>query len=491
MSQYILSIDAGTTGITTTLFDKQARPAHVFYQEITQHYPQPGWVEHDPAEIWNVALRHLRQAADAVGPRTIAAIGITNQRETTILWDRRTGQPIHNAIVWQCRRTAPLCRDLRQQGLEKTLTEKTGLVIDPYFSATKIVWLLDHIPDARPRAETGDLAFGTVDAWLLWNLTAGRSHATDFTNASRTLAFNIHARTWDRDILSALAIPDPILPKVLPSAAEFGVADGSLVGAEIPITGIAGDQQAALFGQGGFHPGLAKNTYGTGCFFLVNTGDRFVESSAGLLTTLACGAKGEPTFAIEGSVFVAGAVIQWLRDGLAFMTSAAESEDLARSVSDTGGVYMVPAFVGLGAPHWNADARGAILGLTRGTRPAHIVRAALESIAYQTHDLITAAQKDIPHSIPELRVDGGASANDHLMQFQADILNLPINRPANIETTSLGAGFLAGLQVGFWHDADEIEHRRQVDRIFEPTMSPADRQERLAGWQTAIRKTLA
>ncbi|NOZ21556.1 MAG: glycerol kinase GlpK [Planctomycetes bacterium] len=491
MSRYILAIDAGTTGITTTLFDPEAHPAHSFYQEIAQHYPRPGWVEHDPAEIWNVTLQHLRQAADAVGPENIASIGITNQRETTILWDRTTGRPIHNAIVWQCRRTTPLCRELRERGMEKSVKEKTGLVIDPYFSATKIKWLLDNAPGARARAESGDLAFGTVDTWLLWNLTGRKSHATDFTNASRTMVFNIRKREWDGDLLSALEIPGAILPDVLPSAAEFGVTDAALVGVEIPIAGIAGDQQAALFGQSGFHPGLAKNTYGTGCFFLANTGDRFVESSAGLLTTLACGPRGEPTFALEGSVFVAGAAIQWLRDEIGFVTSAAESEDMARSVSHTEGVYMVPAFVGLGAPYWDAEARGTIVGITRGTRPAHIVRAALESIAYQTHDLITAARQDIAEPMPELRVDGGACANDHLMQFQADILNLPVNRPANIETTSLGAGFLAGLQVGLWKDPAEIEKRRRVDHIFEPAMSPADRERHLDGWRTAIRKTLA
>ncbi len=489
METYILALDQGTTSSRAILFDRNARVKAQAQRELRQIYPQPGWVEHDPLEIWDSQLAVTREAVAAAGVAAaqIAAIGITNQRETTVVWDRATGAPVHNAIVWQCRRSAPLCDALKAGGWERAVRERTGLVIDAYFSGTKIQWLLEHVPGLRARAERGEVCFGTVDSWLAWKLSGGRAWVTDFSNASRTMLFNIHRLAWDANLCGALGVPERMLPEVRPSSFCYGQTAADLLGAEIPIAGIAGDQQAALFGQACFVPGMAKNTYGTGCFLLVHTGNRAVTSQAGLLTTLAASpVEGEPEYALEGSIFVAGAAIQWLRDGLRVIADAAESEQLADSVPDTGGVYFVPAFVGLGAPHWDMYARGTVLGLTRGSTRAHLVRAALEAIAYQSREVLGAALADAGLTLEELRVDGGATANNLLMQFQADVLSTPVVRPVVKETTALGAAYLAGLAVGYWASREEIAHNWAAERRFVPQMHPARREELFAGWRRAV-----
>ena len=487
MKDFVMAIDAGTTGIRVLLFDREGRVASSAYSTFEQHFPQPGWVEHDADEIWSVTERLLREVAGPVRGR-IAAIGITNQRETAVVWRRADGRPIHNAIVWQCRRTVGICDELRRQGREQLTADKTGLVLDAYFSATKVQWLLEHVDGARDAAGRGELAFGTIDSWLIWKLTGGAAHVTDYTNASRTLLFNIHTRAWDDELLDVFRVPRHLLPEVRSSSEVIGETDTGLLGESIGIAGVAGDQQAALFGQGGADPGSAKNTYGTGCFFLMHTGDDAVRSSNGLITTLTPDRAGGPAFALEGSVFVAGAAIQWLRDQLGVIDTAEASEALAASVPDTAGVYLVPAFAGLGAPYWDMSARGAIVGLTRGAGRAHLVRAALESIAYQTRDLIDAAASDLGGGISELRADGGAAANEFLMQFQADMLGVPVLRPENLETTSAGAAFLAGLAVGFWRDWSEVHRCVRIARTFEPTMS-ADRRDALYdGWRRAVQR---
>ncbi|MDP6358358.1 MAG: glycerol kinase GlpK [Planctomycetota bacterium] len=486
MSKYILSIDAGTTGVTVVLYDRQAQVVRHEYGEFRQHYPQPGWVEHDASEIWKVTLRLIRQASENIANDQIAGIGITNQRETTVLWDRNTGEPAANAIVWQCRRSQDQCERLRNAGHTELLARKSGLVPDAYFSGTKIQWLIENNENIASRARAGELAFGTIDSWLIWNLSGGALHVTDFTNASRTLLFNIEEKTWDDELLALMSVPDSLLPEVRKSSEVYGETEAGIFGGPVPICGIAGDQQAALFGQGGGTLNAAKNTYGTGCFFLVNTGGQRVHSRNGLVTTLATDTEGNPVYALEGSVFIAGAVVQWLRDELKIIKSAPESEDLAASVPDTGGVYLVPAFAGLGAPYWDMAARGGMVGITRGTGRAHITRAALESIAYQTRDLVDAVQQDLGIQLEELRVDGGATANNFLMQFQADILGIPVDRPANIETTALGAGFLAGLGCGFWSAWDEIADNRKTERRFEPAMHDDRRDELFKGWKDAV-----
>ena len=488
MKQYVLALDQGTTSSRAILFDRAQRIVGVSQQEYPQIYPQAGWVEHDPTDIWSSQSAVLAEvlAKTGVRPEEIAAIGITNQRETTVIWEKATGKPICNAIVWQCRRTAPICEQLRAQGLTDYIRENTGLLIDAYFSATKIRWMLDHVPGAQERAERGELLFGTVDSWLVWNLTGGKVHVTDVTNASRTMLYNIRTLDWDETILSALNIPRAMLPAVRGCSEIYGYA--AIGGESIPIAGIAGDQQAALFGQACFEPGDAKNTYGTGCFLLMNVGERFVQSRSGLLTTIAVGIGGKVQYALEGSVFVGGAVIQWLRDSLGLISSARESEPLAESVPDTNGVYLVPAFTGLGAPHWDMYARGTMVGLTRGAGRAHIVRAALEAIAYQVADVVRAMEEDTGIPLAALRVDGGASANSFLMQFEADILGSKVVRPVVLETTALGAACLAGLAVGFWQSQDEIRSFWAKERVFEPQMDAAHRAEALDGWKKAVER---
>ncbi|MFN3303243.1 MAG: glycerol kinase GlpK [Roseateles sp.] len=480
----LLALDQGTSSSRAMVFGRDGRLLAVAQRELTQHFPQPGWVEHDPREIWAGQLACAREAVAQAGVKP-AAIGITNQRETTVLWDRRTGEPLHRALVWQDRRTADFCEQLKQQGLEPRVHALTGLVLDPYFSATKLRWLLDHVPGARERAERGELAFGTVDSWLLWQLTGGAVHATDVSNASRTLLFDIHRGDWSDELLGLFGIPRALLPEVRPSAGLFGNA--AEFGA--PICGIAGDQQAALFGQAALSPGQAKNTYGTGCFLLTHTGTQARASTHGLLTTRAAQVGAAPQFALEGSVFVGGAVVQWLRDGLGLIRSSAEVQALAESVPDSGGVMLVPAFTGLGAPHWRADARGALVGLTRGSGRGHIARAALESIAFQSAELLHAMQND-GAALTELRVDGGAAANDLLMQFQADLLGLPVLRPKVIETTALGAALLAGLGAGVYGAPEEIADIWQLDRAFEPRMSRDEAAARMAQWARAVRQVL-
>jgi len=494
-NQFVVALDQGTTSSRAIVFDQSGAICGIGQREFTQYYPQPGWVEHDPLEIWNSQEEVLYAAlkAAAIGADQVSAIGITNQRETTILWDRRTGKPIHNAIVWQCRRTAGICDQLTRDGHAELFRDRTGLVVDAYFSGTKIKWLLDNVPGARKAAEGGELAFGTVDSWLLWKLTGGAVHATDVTNAARTMLFNIHTLEWDAELLDLLGIPAAIMPEVLPSSGEFGTTSDALFpGTSVPITGIAGDQHAALFGQTAFEPGMVKNTYGTGCFILVNTGDEPVASRNRLLTTPAWSLKkGAATYALEGSVFIAGAAVQWLRDSMQLITNAAESEHFAMQVPDSGGVYVVPAFVGLGAPHWDSYARGGILGLTAGTGRNHIIRATLESIAYQSRDVVEAMAADEGTDLAglqTLRVDGGASANNFLMQFQSDILGVPVERPKVAETTALGAAYLAGLAVGYWGSLDEISDRWELDQRFEPSMS-ADRRDELYGnWKRAVQR---
>jgi glycerol kinase len=484
----VVAIDQGTTGSTVLVLDKRGRVVARAYSEFTQHYPKPGWVEHDPEEIWRVTLKVLRQAVKRarLKAKDVAAIGITNQRETTVLWDRKTGKPIHRAIVWQDRRTAAFCEAMKADGHEARVRAQTGLVLDPYFSGTKVRWLLDNVRGARERAAAGNLAFGTIDTWLLWKLTGGTVHATDPTNASRTLLFDIHARVWDPQLLALFDVPASLLPDVRPSSGVFGEATADVLGVPIPIAGIAGDQQAALFGQGCVEPGAAKNTYGTGCFLLLNTGTRAVASRSGLVTTIACDATGGIAYALEGSVFVAGAAIQWLRDGLRILGKAAESEKMAASVDSTLGVYLVPAFVGLGAPYWDAEARGALVGLTRGVERAHVARAALESLAYQTRDVVDAMAHDAGTPLAMLRVDGGAAANGFLMQFQADLLGVPVERPKLLETTAMGAAALAGLAVGFWRSPKELGAARQLDRRFRPRMCATMRENLYRGWRAAV-----
>ena len=483
--RYVLALDQGTTSSRAILFDEEARAVASAQREFRQIFPQPGWVEHDPKEIFATQRETAREAVRNVDLKSVMAVGITNQRETTIVWDRQTGEPIHNAIVWQDRRTAPLCAALKEAGAERLIRERTGLVIDPYFSGTKIAWLLDNVPGARARAGRGELAFGTVDTWLTWQLTGNRTHVTDVSNASRTLLFNILENDWDPELLQLLKVPRPILPDVHPSAHAFGMLPKAVLGEPLVIGGVAGDQQAAMFGQACHHAGMAKNTYGTGCFMLLHTGDKVVQSKSGLIST-ACAQTNSREYALEGSVFIGGAVVQWLRDGLEFFSSSREVEKLAASVLDSGDVYLVPAFTGLGAPYWDADARGAVVGITRGTTKAHIARAALESIAFQSAELLEAMQKDSGQPLAELRVDGGAAANDLLMQFQADLLGVPVVRPRVLETTALGAAYLAGLTVNLWRSREELAAHWQAEKRFEPRMAAADRQARMARWRDAV-----
>jgi len=494
---HILALDQGTSSSRSIVFDEQGRIVAMAQREFRQIFPRPGWVEHDPLEIWDTQLATAHEALAKAGLQAtdIGAIGITNQRETTLLWNRRTGLPVHNAIVWQDRRTEPFCAQLRAQGLEPMVQRSTGLRIDPYFSATKLRWLLDHVSGAHIAAAHGELAFGTVDSWLLWKLSGGALHATDVSNASRTMLFDIRHNVWDHELLKALHVPDSVLPRVFPSSHVYGHTDPALFGAALPIAGIAGDQQSALFGQACFKAGLAKNTYGTGCFMLMHTGASFQPSKNGLITTAAAQTGPTPEFAIEGSVFIGGAVVQWLRDGLRAIPSSGEVQGLAESVPDSGGVIVVPAFTGLGAPYWQPDARGAIVGLSRGSTLAHIARAALESIAFQSTALLQAMSRDAQAAggapVHELRVDGGACVNDLLMQFQADLLGIPVVRPQVIETTALGAAYLAGLAVGVYRDAEQLAAMWQVQREFQPTMPRERAQELIGGWERAVRQTVA
>lgn len=492
MARYVMALDQGTTSSRAILFDASGGIAAVEQVEFAQHFPKPGWVEHDPEEIWTSQLQAARGALAKAGARAadLAAIGITNQRETAVVWDRATGQPIHRAIVWQSRQTAPLCEALRSQGLSKEVKARTGLVIDAYFSATKIRFILDAVPGAQERAERGELAFGTVDSWLLTKLTKGRTHATEPSNASRTMLYDIRERRWDPGLMQALKIPEAMLPEVRDSSGSFGEADPEWLGGAVPIAGIAGDQQAALFGQACFAPGSAKNTYGTGCFLLMNTGSEARPSEHGLLTTMAWGLDGEVAYALEGSIFVAGAAVQWLRDGLGLVKDAAESEAAARAVPDSGGVYLVPAFVGLGAPYWDERARGALLGLTRGTTREHVIRATLEAIAYQSRDVVECLSGDSGLALATLRVDGGACQNDFLMQFQADLLGVPVERPPILEVTALGAAALAGLAVGFWKDRGALESVTSGGAtVFEPRMGADQRESLYAGWKKAVERS--
>ncbi len=489
MAKTILALDQGTTSSRAILFDEGGQPIATAQQEFPQIFPRPGWVEHNPHDIWRTQRDTARAVLDQVklSAADVAAIGITNQRETTLIWDRKTGEPVYNAIVWQCRRTAALCDAIRADGFDATLRAKTGLVTDAYFSGTKVAWLLDNVPGVRARAEAGDLAFGTVDSWLLWNLSGGALHITDVTNASRTLLYNIHTGTWDDDILAYLKIPRSLLPEVKPSSAVYGETIPHFLGAPIPLAGIAGDQQAATFGQACLRPGMAKNTYGTGSFVLLNTGTQGVRSDSGLLTTIAWQLSGQPViYALEGSVFVAGAAVQWLRDGLQIIDSAPDVEPLAASVESAEGVTFVPAFVGLGAPHWDAYARGTLLGVTRGTTRAHIARATLNAIALQSRDVLDAMHRDSGITLSALRVDGGAAANNLLMQIQADVLGVPVQRPAVTETTALGAAYLAGLATGFWPGVEALAAQWSLERTFEPRMSDAERSALVAEWQRAV-----
>ena len=489
MSKYIMALDAGTTSNRCILFDREGNMCSTAQREFTQYFPKPGWVEHDADEIWANQLGVAVEAMNKIGATAedIAAIGITNQRETAIVWEKQTGEPIGPAIVWQCRRTSAYCDELKAQGYTEKFREKTGLVIDAYFSGTKVKWMLDNIPGARERAEHGELLFGTVETWLIWKLTKGRVHVTDYSNASRTMLFNINTLEWDSEILEVLDIPRSMLPEAKPSGCLYGVTDSSYFGGEIPIAGAAGDQQAALFGQTCFEAGEAKNTYGTGCFLLMNTGEKPVYSKNGLVTTIAWGLDGKVTYALEGSIFVAGAAIQWLRDEMRLINTAAESEQLAEQVEDTNGCYMVPAFTGLGAPHWDQYARGTIVGLTRGVNRCHIVRATLESLAYQTNDVLSAMEKDSGISLSSLKVDGGASANNFLMQVQADIINAPVNRPSCVETTAMGAAYLAGLTVGYWESKEDVIRNWKIDRTFSPTLEASKREKKLKGWNKAVK----
>lgn len=491
MSRYILALDQGTTSSRALLFDEAGNIVSLAQEEFPQHFPQPGWVEHEALDIWDSQLRVAQAALEQAGAkaRDVAAIGITNQRETTLIWERASGKPIHRAIVWQDRRTAPLCDELRAEGFHQTIAAKTGLVTDPYFSGTKVAWLLENVPGAREMAEQGELAFGTIDSWLVWQLTGGSTHITDISNASRTMLYDIHRGEWSEEILSRLDIPRALLPSVVPSCQVYGETSTAHFGMAIPIAGMAGDQQAATFGQICTEAGMAKNTYGTGCFLLMQTGDQAVPSAHNLLTTIAWQiGEAAPQYALEGSVFVAGAAVQWLRDELGFVATSPASEAIATSIDDSGGVYLVPAFTGLGAPYWDAYARGAIVGLTRGSGRAEIVRATLESIAYQSRDVVDVMREDSALPLQTLRVDGGVTQNNFVMQFQADILGVPVERPVITETTALGAAYLAGLAVGYWPSAEVLREQWQLDRVFEPQISEAEREERYAGWRRAVER---
>lgn len=492
MSRYIMALDQGTTSSRCILFDHEGQIVSMAQKEFEQIYPQAGWVEQNPMEIWSSQLAVAMEAMSRKGIsiQQIAGIGITNQRETTIVWDRKTGKPVYNAIVWQCRRTADTIQKLVADGMEQLVRERTGLVPDAYFSASKIAWILDQVPEARERAERGELCFGTVDTWLIWNLTKGQVHVTDYTNASRTMLYDIHKLCWDRDILDYFQIPECMLPEVCPSSAVYGVTDTRVMGGEVPIAGAAGDQQAALFGQCCFTRGEVKNTYGTGSFILMNTGQEAVTSKHGLLTTIAASRDSHVQYALEGSVFVAGAAIQWLRDGLRLIENAGVSEELAASVSDSNGVYIVPAFTGMGAPYWNPYARGSVFGITRGCQKEHFVRATLESIAYQTNDVIQAMQEDAGTTLTRLKVDGGASANNLLLQFQSDITGTVVERPECIETTALGAAYLAGLATGYWESEEDIRQNWKLGRTFSPGMQEKEKQEKLSGWKKAVQCAL-
>lgn len=489
--RYILAIDQGTTGSRAFVVDAKGKIVAQSYQEFKQYYPKPGWVEHDAEEIWHSCVKVIRKAivASGIDPCKIAAIGLTNQRETTVVWDRRTSKPVHRAIVWQCRRTTSMCQSPTLQKHKSTIHRKTGLVLDPYFSATKVQWLLDNVKGLRPKVQKGDVLFGTVDSWLIWKLTGGAAHATDMTNASRTMLFNIRTRQWDNELLKIFRVPSSMLPKVLESGAQFGTTTTGIAGlpSGIPIRAVMGDQQAALYGQGCFTPGSVKNTYGTGCFLMLNLGKKYVVHSKGLLTTLACDAQGGPVYALEGAVFIAGAVMQWLRDELKVIRRSSESEEMIKGLSDTAGVYFVPAFTGLGAPYWDADARGIICGLTRGTNLRHIVRAALESIAYQTKDVFDLMCKVYGGSIPSLNVDGGACRNNFLMQFQSDLLNARVIRPRTVDSTVMGAAHLAGIQSGLYKVGD-LEKFRGVEAVFSPRMSPKEVEHHYDGWLSAVGK---
>ena len=489
MSKYIMALDAGTTSNRCILFDEKGEICSIAQKEFTQYFPKPGWVEHDANEIWSSQLGVAVEAMAklGIGADDIAAIGITNQRETTIVWDKSTGEPVYNAIVWQCRRTSEYCDTLKDKGLTDKFREKTGLIIDAYFSGTKLKWILDNVDGVRERAEKGELLFGTVETWLIWKLTKGKAHVTDYSNASRTLLFNIKDLTWDKEILEELNIPESMLPEPKPSSYVYGYSDVSFFGKEIPISGAAGDQQAALFGQTCFNPGEAKNTYGTGCFMLMNTGETPVYSKNGLVTTIAWGLDGKVNYALEGSIFVAGASIQWLRDELRIIESATDSEYMAKKVKDTNGCYVVPAFTGLGAPYWDQYARGTIVGLSRGVNKYHIIRATLESIGYQVNDVLHAMKADSGIDLAALKVDGGASANDFLMQFQSDIINAPVKRPSCVETTAMGAAYLAGLAVGYWNSKEDVIKNWAVDKIFSPIMGEDERERKIKGWNKAVK----
>lgn len=489
MGKYVMALDAGTTSNRCILFNKKGEICSMAQKEFTQYFPKPGWVEHNANEIWSSQLGVAVEAMSKIGASAedIAAIGITNQRETTIVWDKNTGEPVCNAIVWQCRRTSEFCDVLKDRGLTEWFREKTGLVLDAYFSATKLKWILDNVEGVRERAENGELLFGTVDTWLIWKLTKGRVHVTDYSNASRTMLYNIQKLEWDEEILAELNIPECMLPEVKPSSCVYGEADPSFLGGPIPIGGAAGDQQAALFGQTCFRPGEAKNTYGTGCFLLMNTGETPVFSKNGLVTTIAWGLDGKVKYALEGSIFVAGAAIQWLRDEMRLIDSAADSDYMARKVPDTNGCYVVPAFTGLGAPYWDQYARGTIVGITRGVNKYHIIRATLESLAYQTNDVLQAMKADSGIELSGLKVDGGASRNDFLMQTQADIINAPVERPRCAETTAMGAAYLAGLAVGYWQNKEEVIRNWAIDRVFQPEIGEELREEKISGWNKAVK----
>lgn len=492
MAKYVMALDQGTTSSRCILFNEKGLIVTSAQKEFTQIYPKAGWVEHDPMEIWSSQVSVAAEAMAKINAEAvdIAAIGITNQRETTVVWDKRTGVPVYNAIVWQCRRTAEMCDELKAQGFDKVVREKTGLILDAYFSGTKVKWILDNVKGAREEAEKGNLLFGNIDTWLIWNLTKGKTYVTDYSNASRTLLFNIHELKWDEEILETLNIPKSMLPEVKPSSCVYGHTDSAILGGEIAIAGAAGDQQAALFGQTCYAPGTAKNTYGTGCFMLMNTGEKAIESTKGLLTTIAWGIDGKVEYALEGSVFIAGAAIQWLRDELRMINNAADSEEYATAVEDTNGVYVVPAFVGLGAPYWDPYARGTIVGLTRGAKKEHLIRATLEALAYQTNDVLKAMQEDSGITLKALKVDGGACANNFLMQFQSDILGVQVDRPEVIETTALGAAYLAGLAVGYWGSKEEVAENWAISRAFEPDMTVEKREELLNGWHTAVKRSM-
>ena len=490
--KYVMALDAGTTSNRAIIFDENSKIVGVSQKEFTQYFPNPGWVEHDADEIWSSMSTVMKEALEQSGlaASDIAAIGITNQRETAVVWDKNTGRPVYNAIVWQSRQTAPICEDLKKKGLVDEFKQKTGLIIDAYFSGTKIKWILDNVEGARAKAEAGDLIFGTIDCWLIWKLTGGKAHVTDYSNASRTLMYNIRELHWDDQLLSYLTVPKTMLPEVRPSSGVYGYTVPSILGASIPVSGAAGDQQAALFGQTCFEPGMAKNTYGTGCFMLMNTGEKIYTSQNGLVTTIAWGVNGKVEYALEGSIFVAGSAIQWLRDGVRMIDTAADSEWVAKKVEDSDGVYIVPAFVGLGAPYWDMNARGTIIGITRGTTKAHIVRATIDSMAYQTKDVLSAMEADSHIKLAALKVDGGATANNILMQYQADLLGVPVDRPQIIETTALGAAYLAGLAVGVWASKEDLKSSWKLDRRFSPTMAPEKAAKYYAGWRKAVKHSL-